>query len=1035
MADNEKQFETDIETFLTSRKGGWMRSSDQAYRNIEVIDVNTLCTFVENTQKLAWTQFVKRCGNVEPKDKFLKIVEDAIQTDGLVNVLRHGFRYRGIEFKLCYFKPESGLNQLAETRYSQNICHCVRQWHYSVSNNNSVDMMLAINGIPIVAIELKNQLTGQSVDNAMTQWMTDRDKREAAFSFNHRILVFFAVDLYHAMMTTKLNGSNTQFLPFNQGSNGAGNDGGAGNPPAEGSKYVVSYLWEEIWQKDKLMDILQKFVSYQQKRKNTRGTDPSNVVIFPRYHQLHVVKNLIKSVIKDGPGKNYLIQHSAGSGKSNSIAWTAYRLASLHKDDKPMFNSVIIVTDRRVLDSQLQATIGGFDHTLGSVVLIDDKKRSKDLLKAIEDGKRIIVTTLQKFPVIYGMIGDTTGKNFAVIVDEAHSSQTGQSAMKLKAGLADTTDAIEELKEFAGVDEDENLKTEQQKQFAKRIMAYASRMLREEEAVEAQEDRTIAEMVSAGKHRNLSFFAFTATPKDKTLEIFGDEWKDGSFHPYHIYSMRQAIEEGFIMDVLANYTTYKTCYKIAKNTADNPDVPVSQATKLIRRYAELHPYNIQQKAAIIVETFREVTSKAIKGKGKMMVVTSSRLAAVRYLKAVQEYIKEKGYEDLWVMIAFSGIVKDPDDPNSPDYSESGLNIDPVGNHVSEAQTKDVFHDYGDVLIVAEKYQTGFDEPLLHTMIVDKKLRDIKAVQTLSRLNRIHPDKTDTYILDFVNTNEEIQEAFQSFYTETSLESEINVDLIYKTQGQLRDFHIYDDSDVERVAAIYIDPENKDGGAVQAKISNSLIPVAEKYNILDEQQRYEFRRTIRSFVRWFSYINQIVRTFDLAMQNEYTFCRYLLHLLPPDQKDKWDLDNKVRLEYYKLQHTFSGSIEMDKNTAGEYETAKVKKSGSMKEIKSPFDEIIEKFNEAFAGDITESDRIIIGNLQKLLEDNTQLTKSAKQDTQQMFMHSIFPKIFGETARKAFKESNETYQSIFTDTQKYMTIMTAMADVLFRELQKK
>lgn len=1033
MADNEKQFEADIEEYLLSKEGGWTKSSDESYRNNNAIDIDTLCRFVEVTQKLTWTQFVKRCGSVEPKDKFLKIVEDAILTNGLVNVLRHGFKYRGLEFKLCYFKPESKLNELAQTRYNQNICHCVRQWHYTLANNNSVDMMLAINGIPVVAIELKNQLTGQSIDNAMTQWMTDRDKRDPAFMFNHRILVFFAVDLYRAMMTTKLNGNETQFLPFNQGTNGPGNDGGAGNPPAEDGKYAVSYLWEKVWKKDALLDIIQKFVSYQEKKKNSLGTDPANVVIFPRYHQFDVVTRLIKSVKDNGPGKNYLIQHSAGSGKSNSIAWTAYRLASLHLNDKPVFNSVIIVTDRKVLDSQLQATIGSFDHTLGSVVLIDDKKRSKDLLKAIEDGKRIIVTTLQKFPVIYGMIGDTTGKHYAIIVDEAHSSQTGQSAAKLKAGLADTTDAIQELVEFSGADL-EGLQSEEEIRQARRIMAYANATLKEENDEEALDDRTLREMVSAGKHKNLSFFAFTATPKDTTLEMFGDEWPDGTFHPFHIYSMRQAIEEGFIMDVLANYTTYKTCYKIVKNTKDNPDVPASQAAKLIRRYAELHPYNIQQKAAIIVETFREVTSKAIKGKGKMMVVTSSRLAAVRYLQAVQSYIKEKGYDDLQVMIAFSGIVKDPDDPNSPEYSETGLNIDKDGNHVSEAQTKEVFHDHGDVLIVAEKYQTGFDEPLLHTMIVDKKLRDIKAVQTLSRLNRIHPDKTDTYILDFVNTNEDIQKAFQGFYTETSLESEVNVDLIYKTQEQLRSFNIYSDEDVDRVAKIYIDPKNKNGGAVQAKISNALITVAEKYNELDQQQRYEFRRTVRSFVRWFNYINQVVRSFDIKMHDEFTFCRYLQHLLPPDQKDNWDLDNKVRLEYYKLQHTFSGSIELDKGTAGEYETAKLKKSGSMKEVKSPFDEIIEKFNEAYAGDITESDRIIIGNLQKMLEDNPQLAKSAKQDTEQMFMQSIFPKIFGETARKAFKESNETYQSMFTDTMKYGKIMAAMAEVLFKELQK-
>ena len=1035
MADNEKQFETDIESYLISKEGGWRKSSDAGFRNADAIDISTLCTFVESTQKLQWTQFVKRCGAADPQIKFLKVVEDAIYTEGLVNVLRHGFKHRGLEFKLCYFKPESGLNQLAETRYSQNICQCVRQWHYTTSNNNSVDMMLAINGIPVVAIELKNQLTGQSVDNAMTQWMTDRDKRDPAFSFNHRILVFFAVDLYHAMMTTKLNGSETQFLPFNQGSNGAGNDGGAGNPPSPDGEYAVSYLWKNIWQKDKLLDIIQKFISYQQKEKNSRGTDPKNIVIFPRYHQLDVVHKLIDDVKSDGPGRNYLIQHSAGSGKSNSIAWTAYRLASLHKDDKPMFNSVIIVTDRKVLDSQLQATIGGFDHTLGSVVLIDDKKRSKDLLKAIDDGKRIIVTTLQKFPVIYGLIGDTRGKNYAVIVDEAHSSQTGQSALKLKMGLADKTDAAEELLDTYTDEAIEQIDNEAERQQAIRIMKYAKALLDMENDIDAEDDRVLDEMVTAGKHKNMSFFAFTATPKDKTLEIFGEQWKDGSFHPYHIYSMRQAIEEGFIMDVLAHYTTYKTYYKIVNNTKENPEVPASQAAKLIKRYAELHPYNIQQKSAIIVETFRDVTSKAIKGKGKMMVVTSSRLAAVRYFHEVQKYIKEKGYEDLQVMIAFSGIVKDPDDPNSPDYSESGMNIDPDGNHVSEAQTKEVFHDHGDVLIVAEKYQTGFDEPLLHTMIVDKKLRDIKAVQTLSRLNRIHPDKDDTFILDFVNTAEEIQEAFQGFYTETSLEAEINVDLIYQTQKQLRDFNIYGDDEVKKVAAIYIDPNNKNGGVTQSKISNALIPVAEKYNNLDEQQRYEFRRTVRSFVRWYNYISQIVRTFDKAMHEEYTLCKYLLHLLPPDKKDKWDLDNKVRLEYYKLQHTFTGNIELDKDTSGQYEPAKEKKTGSMKEKKSPFDEIIEKFNEAFSGTITEADRIIIGNLQKMLEQDKQLEKSAKQDTEQMFMQSIFPKIFGETARRAFKESNETYHSMFTDTQKYMTIMTAMAEVLFREFQKK
>ena len=535
-------------------------------------------------------------------------------------------------------------------------------------------MMLAINGIPLVAIELKNQLTGQSIDNAKTQWMYDRDYREPAFKLNHRILAFFAVDLYQAAMTTELKGANTFFLPFNQGSNGAGYDGGAGNPQTENGDYVTGYIWKNVLQKDSLLDILQKFVNFQ-----------GNRLIFPRYHQLDVVRKLIFDVREYGSGRNYLIQHSAGSGKSNSIAWTAYRLASLHNaDNEPIFTSVVIVTDRRNLDAQLQETIMGFDHTIGSVETIGEKKTSQDLKKAINAGKRIIVTTLQKFPVIYEEVKDTAGKRFAIIVDEAHSSQTGSSAMKMKVALADKADALKEYAELEGKAEEELLDNE---------------------------DRLVQEMIAHGRHDNLSFFAFTATPKEKTLEQFGTEYEDGSFHPFHIYSMRQAIEEGFILDVLANYTTYKTCYQIARNVTENPDVPQSKALKLIRRFSELHPYNIQQKSALIVETFREVTKHKIKGKGKMMVVTSSRLAAVRYFHEIKRYLKTHNYHDIEILAAFSGSIKDPEDASDKEYTESGLNVDTAGNHVSEAQTKQVFHDEGHILIVAEKYQTGFDEPL------------------------------------------------------------------------------------------------------------------------------------------------------------------------------------------------------------------------------------------------------------------------------------------------------------------------------------
>lgn len=1008
MPDNEKQLEQDIESFLTSPAGGWQKATDAGYRATAelALDLGTLVGFVQATQPIQWQRFEKQCGS-DPEMKFYRAFENAVENDGLISVLRHGFKHRGIEFRVCYFKPESTLNDAAVKHYGQNICQCIRQWHYSGQNHNSVDMMLAVNGIPVVAIELKNQLTGQSVDNAKRQWMFDRDPRELAFRLDHRVLVFFAVDLYEAAMTTKLDGAKTYFLPFNQGSNGPGRDGGAGNPPAPDGDYVTSYLWKDVLQKDSLLDILQKFINLQVKKERDGNREiTKKAVIFPRYHQMDVVRQLIGDVREHGPGKNYLVQHSAGSGKSNSIAWTAYRLASLHNDEnRPIFNSVVIVTDRTVLDAQLQETISGFDHTLGSVVTIDEKKSSKDLRDALNDGKRIIVTTLQKFPVIYEQVDDTSGKAFAIIVDEAHSSQTGQSAMKLKMALADTHDALKEYAELERKAEDE---------------------------LEDAEDSLVREMISHGKHKNLSFFAFTATPKNKTLEMFGEEYADGSFHPFHIYSMRQAIEEGFILNVLENYTTYKTCFQIAKNTPDNPEVPTIKAIKTIRRFEELHPHNLQQKAAIIVETFRDITKHKIGGKGKMMVVTASRLAAVRYYHEIKTYLEANHYDDVEILIAFSGSIKDPDDSEGIEYTESGMNHDRSGNPVRESQTKQVFRDEGDILIVAEKYQTGFDEPLLHTMIVDKKLRDVKAVQTLSRLNRTYPGKEDTYILDFVNTKEEILEAFQPYYQETSLTEEINVDLIYKTQKQLREFRLYNDGDIEAVSKIYFTPGTRKAESIQSKISGALLPVANAYNQLSKEERYQFRRLIRSFVKWYNYISQIVRTFDKQLHKEYLFCSYLAKLIPTEPSTPWDLENRVKLEYYRLEKTFEGAIALEEKPTA-LEPARTKKAVNMNAKKDPLDEVIEKINEAYKGSFTPADRVMMGTLYEKLRADKKLRKAAKAEGQQIFEKNVFPKIFDQTAQSSYMESTETYTQLFEDTSKYNAIMMALAKVLYRELR--
>lgn len=606
-------------------------------------------------------------------------------------------------------------------------------------------------------------------------------------------------------------------------------------------------------------------------------------------------------------------------------------------------------------------------------------------VRLINDGVRIIVTTLQKFPVIYQEVDKVEGRNFAVIVDEAHSSQTGSSAIKLKTALADTEAALREYAEIEGKAEDEIDRT----------------------------DKIVEQMISHGKHKNLSCFAFTATPKAQTLEMFGEPFPDGTFHPFHIYSMRQAIEEGFILDVLRNYMTYSTCFKIAKNTPDNPELPESRATKLIKKYQKLHPYNISQKSAIIVETFRDTTRHKIGGKGKMMVVTDSRLAAVRYFHEIKRYIAEHGYDDMDVLTAFSGSVKDGDN----EYTESSLNVRKDGSHISETQTKAEFHDNFNVLVVAEKYQTGFDEPLLHTMIVDKKLKGVKAVQTLSRLNRTCTGKIDTFILDFANKKEDILDAFQPFYQETFLEQEVNVDLIYQTERELLNYAIYTNIDIEA----FIEVWNKSGGqesTSMGKMTSVLKPVADRYNLKNSEERYQFRRLVRNFIKWYGYITQVVRMFDKDMHKEYLFLRYLLHLLPAEPADPCDLEGKLKLEYYKLQKTFEGNIQLEQ-LDGEYVPAKQKAVGG-KQKKTPLDEILEQINEKFKGPFTDADKVMLDALHQKLQKNSKLLSSAKTTDPVIFTESIFPQIFGDTAMESYTESQESYESLFQDKNKYNAI---------------
>ena len=1024
----EKNLEEDIEAFLCSLAGGFLKCDDKhsllyvedgTYQMVgggymehrdRALDAATLVNFIQTTQPKAWERFERMC-NSDPTAKFAKVFNDAVDRLGMVAVLKHGFKHRGIPFKVVFFKPESGLNESAAGRYAKNVCRCIRQFHFAETGNQTIDMVLDVNGIPLVGIELKDQFTGQDVENAMRQWREDRDPRCRCLKFNTRMVAFFAVDLENVYMATKLEGVKTFFLPFNQGSAGAGNDGGAGNP-ANPDGYATSHLWEVALQKDSLLDIVNKFLHLEVKEEtelDARGNEVKRKkerIIFPRYHQLDSVRKVIADVRANGTGKNYLVQHSAGSGKSNSIAWTAYRLASLFVDDAPLFDSVVVVTDRRVLDSQLQETISGFDHAIGSVVTIGKDKTSADLRDAINGGARLIVSTLQKFPVIYEQV-ESEGKRFAIIVDEAHSSQTGTSALKLKSALADKRDALEE---------------------------YAEIEAEAEETAADWEDQLADELASHGRHRNLTFVAFTATPKEQTLEMFGDEWPDGSFHPFHVYSMRQAIEEGFIMDPLANYVSYSEAVELARTVPDNPDVPSSPTLKLLRKYKELHPYALGQKAEIIVETFRNVTHTKIRGKGKMMVVTASRLATVRYYHEIKRYMQKKGYDDIEVLVAFSGAISDPaDGPDGPEYTEPAINVGHDGQRVAESQTKAEFHNYGDVLVVAEKYQTGFDEPLLHTLVVDKKLKDVKAVQTLCRVNRIHPDKEDTYILDFVNKPEDIQKAFERFYTETSLSEQINTDLLYQVQTDIRGYGLYDESDIEAAAEIvFTDGKGKSQSNVQGKLAAVLKPAVARYNELDDDERYQVRRKVRSFCKWYTYITQIVRMFDRDLHKEYVYLSYLRHLLKVEKVPVEAVDDKVEMRFYKLKQEFEGSISLEPG-GGVLDPGGAAKTVTPDKKRDPLQVLVDKFNEQWAGNFTEGDRVVIDTLWKRIAENPQVADTIRRDGRQVFESSLLPKVFDEEARRAYVENTDSFTSLFEDSEKYRAMMSAIGQLLVEKFK--
>lgn len=987
----EKQFESDIEYSLLTY-GGYTKGDAKVFDRTVALDVATLISFVKATQPKSWEKYETIYGTSCEKS-FVERFCKEVRSLGLLSVLRHGFKDRGITFRVVYWKPETSINQTAQAQYERNVLHCTRQLHYSMSNENSIDIVLFLNGIPVVSMELKNQFTGQDTDNAIHQYKFNRASKDTIFEFKNRVLVHFAVDLYNVFMTTRLQGANTYFLPFNQGSNGSGNVGGKGNPQNPDG-YQTAYLWEKVLAKDSLLEILHKYMHLQVEVKEDKNGNKTRkeTMIFPRYHQLDVVTRLLADVKSNGAGHNYLIQHSAGSGKSNSIAWLSHRLSGLHNDlDQKIFRSVIVITDRKVLDSQLQDTIYQFDHVDGVVQKID--KNAAQLKDAIANGAPIIITTLQKFPVIYKEVMGQK-HNFAIIVDEAHSSQTGEAARKLKKALADTSVALEEYARLEG----------------------------ELEAnTPDQQDKILNELATQGQHDNLSFFAFTATPKDKTLQMFGTPTADGKYVPYHIYSMKQAIEEGFILDVLKNYVTYKNYYKIIKTIDDDPQIETSSGVKAITRYESLHPHNIAQKTAIMIEHFREVTKKQIGGKAKAMVVTSSRLHAIRYLNEFKRYIKAHGYDDLDVLVAFSGEVHD----DGESYTEEKM------NGIKESQLKATFHsDEYHMLIVAEKYQTGFDEPLLHTMFVDKKLSGVKAVQTLSRLNRTTRGKDSTFVLDFVNSAEDIQKSFEPYYEATVLEQATNPNVLYDLKNTLDKYRIYTQTEIDAFADLYYSADEQDAKTM-GKLSSILVPAHDRYLAANEEDSQIFRTTLARFNRIYGFISQVCRMFDRDLHKFSVYAKFLYKVLPKEKGPYITIDDKVLLEYYRLEKEFDGSISLSGNEGGlggikGEAGARPKKSNSLAEI-------IAAINEKYGTNFTEMDKVLEQIQQDFLADE-KLVSFAQNNDEAMFGLK-FEQEFENFAAKRYEENDAFFIKMFTDSGVMKSIVDMLKPIIYRKMRKK
>lgn len=948
---SEKRFQEDFIDYLTGT--GYIRRTTNDYNVSSCLDIELVLKFIHETQPKAWKKFAK-INKSNPEAKFIAALVRQINRNGTIEVLRNGFRDVA-KFNLFYPMPNNNLNPDLKDKFDQNIFSIVDELEYeNKENGNRLDLVIFINGIPISTIELKNTFT-QSVDKAVKQYMKDRDPREPLFK---NCLVHFAVSDQEIKMTTHLNGFKTRFLPFNKGIT---------NPEVE-NNYKTSYLFTEILQKNQLSRLVNNFIFKE-----------NETVIFPRFHQLDCVNTLLDD---PSPGHNYLIQHSAGSGKTKTIAWLAHGLLNkFDENDKRIYDMVIVISDRKVIDAQLQDQVKAIERKQGVVEKID--KNSKQLAEAIKSGTNIVVTTIHKFSYILDQIGDIEARNYAIIVDEAHSSQSGSHAKHVREGLTSSEASQDTL----------------------------------DEAEQDYEIDMLKEMEKRRNTPNLSFFAFTATPKAKTLEMFGKKDPDfGNFIPHHLYSMKQAIEEEFILDVLQNYLTYPTYFKLVKTVEEDPLFDEDSAKRVLRRFVELHSHAIKEKTTIMLDHFMNSTIHKIRGKAKAMLVTGSRKEAVLYKLEFDRQIKARNLP-IKTLAAFTGSIKQ----DTIEYTE--VNINDTKKSIKEAFKDDEYK----ILIVANKFQTGFDEPLLHTMYINKVLSGVAAVQTLSRANRIAPHKHDTLILDFVNDTNTIRESFEPYYGQTSLEEETDYHVLYDLMENIYKGSLFDEEEVEEFVKSYRK------GAHQSVLHNLLdVPVKRFNRISDEEDKIQFKRLLRRYQNVYSFMSQLLPFSDLSLEKLYLYVTFLNRLLVGKTIKDWsELLKDVDMDSYKIDDSDEGGkITLD-DGEGELKGTGPGGPGPFNlEEKTRLSQIIETLNEAFATDFGEEDKLYLNQIAKNMLDDEELINTVKHNPQEK-VAAIFNKIFEKELVKIYESNFNFYNKITTNEQLCDRLKNDLLDYIYEE----